>query len=101
MRLSSSREHSAPGRTFRIKSFLLSRQKFDRDMNEGIVQEPYHQAGFARHGGVGRMPRELITKNRVFGIVRAAPENVARVKVAHDEGNFSRLKPLFDLLVQK
>jgi len=70
-------------------------------MNEAIVQEPDHQAGSSGHGGMSSMPRELIAKNRVFGIVRAAPHEVARVKVAHNDRNLSRLKPLFDLLVQK
>ena len=47
------------------------------------------------------MPRELVAKDRVFGIVRTAPNEVARVKVAHHERNVPRLKPLFDLLLQE
>src|SRR5262249_13868826 len=101
MRLSRGREHGMPDGAFRIETFLLGCQEFDRDMNEAVVQEPDHQAGLPGHGGMGSMPRELIAKNRVFGIVRTAPNDVARVKVAHDEGNVPRLKPLFDLLVQE
>src|SRR5215472_2784893 len=47
------------------------------------------------------MPRELIAKNRVFVSVRTAPDDIARIKVAHHEGNFSLFEPLFDLLLQK
>src|SRR5262245_12647553 len=84
-----------------IETLLLGCQEFDRDMNEAVVQEPDHQAGLPGHGGMGSMPRELIAKNRVFSIVRTAPDDVARVKVAHHEGNVPCLEPLFDLLVQE
>src|SRR5215469_14125713 len=47
------------------------------------------------------MPCELVAKDSVFGVVRAAADDVARVKIAHNKGDFSRIKPLFDLLAQK
>src|SRR5215472_13703082 len=47
------------------------------------------------------MPREPIAKDSVFGIIRAATDDVARVEVAHHNRNFTRIKPLFDLLAQK
>src|SRR5215472_10580566 len=101
MRLSGSGEHSAPDRAVRIEPLLLSGKQFDRDVNEEIVQITDHHAGFACHSGVGSMPRECIAKDSVFGIVRAATYDVARVKIAHNKENISRLKPLFDLLAQK
>ncbi len=70
-------------------------------MNEAVVQEPYYQAGFAGHGGMGSIPRELIAKNRVFGIIWATPNEITRVKIAHNERNFPRAKPFFDLIGQK
>ena len=70
-------------------------------MNEAVMQESDYQASLPGHAGMGSMPRELIAKNRVYSIVWTAPDDVTRVKVAHHEGNVSRLKPLFDLLVQE
>src|SRR5215510_4388937 len=101
MRLSRSCEHGAPSDAVRIESLLLGCQEFDRDMNETVVQEPDHQAGLPGHGGMGCMPRELIAKNRVFSIVRTASNDVARVKVAHHEGNLPRPKPLVDPPLQE
>ena len=101
MWLSRSCEDGAPGRAVRIEPLLLRRQEFNRYVNEPIVQGPDHQIGFAGHSGMGSMPRELIAKNRVFGSVWAASHDVARVKVTHDEGNVSSVKPLFDPLLQK
>src|SRR6516162_1791920 len=71
------------------------------DVNEAIVQMTDHHAGFASHSGVGSMPREVVAKDSVFGVVRAATDDVARVKVAHNKGNVPRVKPLLDLLAQK
>src|SRR5215467_15274915 len=101
MGLSGRCEHGAPIRAIWIESSLLGGQEFDRDVNETVVQKPDHQAGFAGHGSMGGMPREQIAKYRVFGIGRAASHVVARVKVAHHEGNFPSLEPLFDSLLQK
>src|SRR5262245_40384747 len=70
-------------------------------MNEVVVQEPDHETGLPGHGGMGSMARELIAQNRVFRVVWTAPDDVARVKVAHDEGNVPRLEPRFDLLAQE
>src|SRR5262249_26010357 len=70
-------------------------------MNEAVVQEPDHQAGFSGHGGMGSMPRERVAEDSVFGIVRAAADEIARIKVAHDKGNLPRVEPLFDLLAQE
>ena len=76
-------------------------QQFDRDVNEAIVHITDHHAGFASHGGVGSMPRELVAKDSVFGVVRTATDDVARVKIAHNKGNSPRDKPPFNLLAQK
>src|SRR5215471_10833681 len=101
MGLSSSREHRAPGLAVQIESLLPARKEFDGDMNEAIVQVPDYQAGFAGQGSMGCVTCETIANNRVFRIVRAAPEKVARVEVAHNEGNFPRFKPLSNPLLQK
>src|SRR5215467_9519832 len=84
-----------------IESLLLSCQQFDRDVNEEIVQITDHHARFACYSGMGRVPRECIAKDSVFGIGRAATYGVARVKIAHNKGNIPGLKPLFDLLAQE
>src|SRR5262249_43538733 len=101
VRLPRRREHGGPSRTTGVESFLLSCQEFNWDVNEAIVQKPNHHAGFPSHGGMGSMPRELIAENGVLRIVRAAPDDVAWIKIAHDKRNFPHLKPLFDLLPQK
>jgi hypothetical protein len=84
MRLSGSREHGAPGWAVRIDPLLPGREQLDRDVNELIVQITDHRGGLAGHPGMGSMPRERIAKDGVFSIVRATPDDVARVKVAHD-----------------
>src|SRR5215468_2435992 len=101
MGLSRSCEHGAPDRALRIESFLLAREQFDRDMNEAIVQKPNYKAGFAGHGGMGSIPRKPITKNRVFCIAWATANDIARVKIAHNERNSPRAKPFSDLIGQK
>src|SRR5262245_55530395 len=101
MRLSRGGEHGTPGGAVRVETFLLGCQEFDRDMNEAVVQEPDHQAGLAGHGSMDSMPCERIAEDSVFGIVRAAADDIARIKVAHDEGNLPRVEPLFDLLAQE
>jgi|SRR5215471_6603508 len=101
MRLPGRREHSAPDRTVRIEPLLLGRQHFDRDVNEAIVQMTDHHASLPSHRGVDSMPRELVAKDSVFGVVRAAADDVARVKVAHKDGDIARFEPLFNLFAQK
>src|SRR5262245_51692485 len=96
MRLSGCGQHSAPCRSVRIESFLLLCQRFDRNVNESIMKIANHQARLPGHCGMDGMAREQIAENRIFRIRRAAPYEVAGIKIAHDNGNLSGLIPVFD-----
>ena len=100
-RLAGRSQDRAPGKTVRVQVFLPGAQEFNRHVDELVMQISDHQASLAGHSGVGGMTREEIAEDGVLGIGRAAADEVARIKIAHDQRDLFRLEIRLDALTQK
>ena len=73
-------------------------EKFDRDMDETLVEEADDEASLAGHRGVDGMAGEEVAEQRVFAVRGAAADLVTRVEVAQDDGNTLGFKIRLDPL---
>ena len=67
-------------------------------MDETLVEEADDEAGLAGHRGVDGMAREEVAEQLVFAVRGPAADLVARVEVAHDDGDTLGFKIRLDPL---
>ena len=97
-RLSGHGEDRTPPTAGEIEAFGVRGEKFDRDVDETLVEEADDEAGLAGHRGVDGMAREEVAEQHVFAVRGAAADLVTRVEVAQDDGDTLDFKIRLDSL---
>ena len=101
LRLPGGGEDRTPPAAGGIEAFGVRGEEFDGDVDEPLVQEADDEAGLAGHRGVDGVAREEVAEQRVLAVRGAAADLVARVEVAHDDGDALGFEIRLDPLAQK
>src|SRR4029453_11495783 len=101
LRLPCGGQDGAPPRAGRIEALGVSSKQLDRNMDEPIVEEADDEAGLAGHRSVDGVAREEVAEDVVLTVCGPAADLVARIKIAHDNGNTLGFEVRLDSLAQK
>ena len=94
-------EDRTPPTASGIKTFGVRGEKFDRDMDETLVEEADDEAGLAGHRGVDSVAGEKIAEECVFAVRGPAADLITRVEITHHDGDALGFKIRLDSLAEK
>ena len=87
LRLPCGGQDGAPPTAGRIKALGVSGKQLDGNMDEAVVEEADDETGLAGHRGVYGITREQVAEDVVLAVCGPAAGLVARIKIAHSNGN--------------